>query len=315
MTARRKVFLVVAPIAALVAVVSRPALADVTKDQCIDANGDAQGLRREGKLSEARDKLLLCASRSCPAIVRDDCAKRLDELERAQPTVAFEVKDASGADVTAVKVTVDGKPFADRLDGTALRVDIGQHVFTFEVAAHAPITRTLVMTEGEKGRREVIAVETASSPAPAPAASPATHEATATRAGPPETEPRPAGGGMETQRVVGLLAAGVGVAGVAVGSVFGLMGFSEKNKQLAECSPQSPCTSQTQPLAASDRSTGLTDATISTATFIAGGALLAVGGLLFLTGANSVEPAKSTGLVVTPSMGPGGGGMFLNGRF
>ena len=311
MTARRKVFLVVAPIAALVAAMSRPALADVTKDQCIDANGDAQGLRREGKLSEARDKLLLCASRSCPAIVRDDCAKRLDELERAQPTVAFEIKDVSGADVTAVKVTVDGKPLAERLDGTALRVDIGQHVFTFEVAAHAPLTRTLVMTEGEKGRREVVAIEAASSPAPAPAP-PAAHEATATPAGPPETEPRPAGGGMKTQKVVGLLAAGVGVAGVAAGSVFGLMGFSEKSKQLAECS-QSACTSQA--LAASDRKTGLTDAAISTVAFIAGGALLAVGGVFFFAGANSAEPAKSTGLVVTPSMGPGGGGMVLSGRF
>jgi hypothetical protein len=136
------------------------ALADLTKAQCIDANTSGQHLRREGKLSEAREQLRSCTDALCPSIVRDDCTRRLDELEKAQPTIAFEVKDGSGADVTAVKVTMDGKPLTDKLDGTALPVDIGQHVFTFDVAGDKPVTvsRTLLLTEGEKGRRERIAV-------------------------------------------------------------------------------------------------------------------------------------------------------------
>src|ERR1019366_931213 len=86
---------------------SASAFADVTKEQCIDANGQAQELRREGKLAAAREQLRLCGNPKCPAMVRDDCAKRLDEVDKAQPTVAFTVKDATGADVTAVKVMVD----------------------------------------------------------------------------------------------------------------------------------------------------------------------------------------------------------------
>jgi hypothetical protein len=42
------------------------------------------------------------------------------DLERAQPTVVFDVKDDAGNDLTDVKVTVDGNPLADKLTGTAL---------------------------------------------------------------------------------------------------------------------------------------------------------------------------------------------------
>jgi len=68
---------------------SASAFADVTKEQCIDANGQARELRREGKLAAAREQLRLCGNPKCPAMVRDDCAKRLDEVDKAQPTMAF----------------------------------------------------------------------------------------------------------------------------------------------------------------------------------------------------------------------------------
>ncbi len=93
------------------------ARADMTKDQCIDANGKGQVLRRDGKLAAAREQLRSCADPSCPAMVRDDCNKRLDSLEAAQPSMVFDVKDAAGADVINVVVTVDGQKLTDHLDG------------------------------------------------------------------------------------------------------------------------------------------------------------------------------------------------------
>ena len=89
---------------------SGPALADLTKDQCIDANGKGQELRREGSFAAARLQLRQCATPSCPAMVRDDCTRRLDELESAQPTILFDVKDATGTDLIDVRVSVDGQP-------------------------------------------------------------------------------------------------------------------------------------------------------------------------------------------------------------
>ena len=124
--------------------------------------------------------------------------------------------------MTTVKVTVDGLPLAEILDGTPLAVDRGSHVFTFTVAGRPPITRTFVLTEGEKGRREKIVLDAASSPAP---------EANGARAvsagGSSAVEPASsAGRGMGTGRILGLVAGGVGVAGIAVGSVFGVMTIS-----------------------------------------------------------------------------------------
>src|SRR5207237_2673547 len=46
--------------------------ADPTKDQCVDADTKAQSLRRDGKLSAARDQLKMCAAQACPELVRDD---------------------------------------------------------------------------------------------------------------------------------------------------------------------------------------------------------------------------------------------------
>jgi hypothetical protein len=278
----------------------------VTKDQCVDANGQGQHLRADGKLSAAREQLRTCANPACPAMVRSDCTKRLDDLESAQPTIAFEVKDASGADVVAVKVTVDGKPLADRLDGTPLAVDPGEHVFGFDIEGQSPVTRTLVLTEGVKGRRERVVVGPGAPVPAATAALPATPSAA-------ESASASEGGGLGTGRLLGLVAGGVGVAGLAVGGIFGALTLSERSQQESACG--SPCSSSSHTQALGDHSTGMTDATISTVGFIAGGALVLGGAVLFFTARPSPQPQPTTGVLVLPGVGPGGGGVLLKGAF
>ncbi len=136
------------------------ARADVSKAECIQANTASQDARRDLKFSAAREQLARCIDPSCPGIVRDDCTRRLDELERAQPTIVFDAKDASGHDVAAVKVTIDGKPLAEKLVGSALAVDPGEHTSTFTASGGAPVTQTLiVIKEGVmKDRHESICV-------------------------------------------------------------------------------------------------------------------------------------------------------------
>jgi hypothetical protein len=61
-----------------------PAAADApTKQECVAANEAAQDLRRAGKLREAREKLAVCLDEGCPKAVRDDCAQRRDEVDKA----------------------------------------------------------------------------------------------------------------------------------------------------------------------------------------------------------------------------------------
>ena len=79
-----------------------------TKRECIDANAEGQSQMKAGKLRDAQSSLHMCASAACPAAVRDDCALRLDDLERLIPSLVFEAKDASGKDLALVRVKVDG---------------------------------------------------------------------------------------------------------------------------------------------------------------------------------------------------------------
>jgi hypothetical protein len=205
--------------------------AEPTKQQCVAANDAAQDLRQSGKLRQAREKLVLCSAASCPAIVRDDCVQRLTEVDAAMPSIIFEAKDAAGNDLAAVTVTMDGEPFADKLDGAQRPVDPGEHTFVFEVVGLAKVEKKFVVVEGVKGRRERIVLAAA-----APTTSPP----------PVIASPSPA----ETTRSVGppplaWAAFGVGGAGLVLGITAGLVAGGkhatlqgECNNTAGTCAPQ-----------------------------------------------------------------------------
>lgn len=296
------------------------ASADVTKDQCIDADTQAQSLRREGRFHEARAQLRVCVDTGCPSIVRDDCAQRVDELERAQPTIVFAAKDTTGHDLTAVRVAMDGQPFAERLDGTALAADPGQHTFTFEVQGQPVVTQTYVLRESEKGRRETFTIGVAA-PAPSPQhdqpAPPVRVEGEgiappAQR--PTEAPPTARTGGLGGQKVAGLVVGGAGIVGIAVGSIFGAIASSSWSKAQGECSPGN-CPSAAHALAATDHDSAVTAATISTVGFIAGGALLVGGIVVFLTAPRREEGTSTRAFTLVPNVGANGAAMSLHGSF
>ncbi len=287
---------------------SQPASSPPTKAQCVEANAQGQALRRESKLAAARRQLVTCTDAACPGLVRSDCTARLDELEKAQPTLVLDVKDRAGDDLTAVRVTVDGELLTMPLDGSAMRFDPGQHTFKFEAEGFEPVLRTIVIKEAEKDRRERIVmkrVKVASAPAEPARESHVGEE-------PPVPDEGPHGFGA--QRWLGIAAAGAGVAGIAVGAVFGLMASSEWNAQQSACGSPTSCPDHEGALAHHSNLT--TDAAISTWTFIGGGALLAGGALIFMTAPRHAAPsAPSSGLVLAPAAGPRSAGLELTGRF
>jgi tetratricopeptide (TPR) repeat protein len=113
----------------------------------------------------------------------------------------------------------------------------------------------------------------------------------------------------ETQRIVGLVVGGLGVAAVAFGSVAGVLASSKYSDAKNACGPAYPiCPAESSAFGLRD--TALTWATASTIAFAAGGAAVAAGAIVFLT-----APRAST----TPAMGIGpaqqGAGLSLAGRF
>jgi hypothetical protein len=202
-----------------VALLARPGAALPTKDECINANEAAQSHRRGGHLRAAASELATCTAASCPGPVRDDCTERLDEVDRAMPTVVFAVGGGS-SDLTTVRVTVDGAPFASKLDGAALPVDPGAHTFAFAADGYAPVEETLVIQEGEKAR--VVRVVLQANDASGDVAAKSGAEGSASHA--------------SAERALSYVALGVGAAGVVVGGIFGGVALSDKNALAAHCS-------------------------------------------------------------------------------
>lgn len=186
------------------------------KQSCISASERAQQLRSDAKLLASREQLLSCARDVCPSVIRKDCARWLAEVDEALPTIVLGAKDNDGHDVSDVKVTVDDKPFADHLDGKAVSVDPGSHIFKFERNGEDPISETVLVREGEKNRIVAIAFRHAKSE---------------------KGDPPPV---VKTVSPAAWIFGGVGVVALGSFAYFGLLARSTANDLRATCAPACP---------------------------------------------------------------------------
>jgi serine/threonine-protein kinase len=185
-----------------------------------------------------------------------DSAKRLSRLSIAVPTAP-----------NGVVVKRDGSP-VDRAEwGVAVPVDPGPHV----VEASAPSKRAWRTT-----------VDVAKSPSTATVEVPKLPDAVGPDANAPvvETHQAPAppdrGGG---QRIAGIAAVSVGVIGLGVGTFMGLRASSLLSDSKSHCPQENACDATGVGL---NHDAGHA-ADIATVAFIAGGAALVVGAVLWLT--------------------------------
>jgi hypothetical protein len=255
-------------------------------DACIDANEKAIAQRKAEKLIDARASLSVCAASTCPDVIRASCQQRLAEVSQAIPSIVFSVKDPSGRDLALVRLSIDASKYTDRLEGHAIVVDPGEHEFRFEVEGQEPVVRRFVLPEGEQNRREEIVI--GAPPAPVAAQ-------------------REAAGRASAQRTVAFVVGGVGVAGLALGGIFGALsigahGSYEKNCGSNIGAPPGQCNAT----GVTGESDAATKGTISTIAFVGGGVMVAAGAVLFLT-----APAHAS----SPEIGMGPGSVFLRGRF
>jgi hypothetical protein len=286
--------LVLGQVTLAAALVARSGSALPTKDECINANESAQSVRTAGKLREAVRKLTLCTAATCPGPVRDDCAERLNEVQRALPTVVFDVRDAGGSDLVAVRVSMDGAVIASKLDGSAVAVDPGEHTFAFTAEGLSPLEESLVIREGDKARvvRVVLSRPGARG-----------HDGAV-----PTVPTAPAPDGTEkpssTTRTGAYVALGVGAAGVAVGALFGTLALIDKVSLGNHCSGTG-CPPSEQ----SDIDGLHTNATVANVAFGIGLVGLATATVLFLV-SHQPEPAAGTSSTVRPWVGLGGAGVW-----
>ncbi|WP_394843435.1 hypothetical protein LZC95_41105 [Pendulispora brunnea] len=116
-----------------------------------------------------------------------------------------------------------------------------------------------------------------------------------------------------TQRIGGIVAGAVGIVGIGVGSAFGLMSNSKKNDSEPHCNAENRCDETGLGL----RDDALKYGTISTIAFIAGGAALVGGVVLFVT-APKAKDASQVGKVTwqaAPMIGPRETGFHVQARW
>lgn len=197
--------------------------------QCAAAADQAQQLRDEGKYRRAREQMLACARDVCPGPIRRDCTEWLGQLETIASTVVLSAR-AGSQDVTDVKVSFDDAPLVEKLDGRPITVDAGEHVFRFEYEGETREAKVLIGA-GQKLRTIGVTFgEKSPPPGPDGASSPGSSTGV--------TSPSPANAGTSGGSwAPTIVAATIGVAGLASFAGFGLAGKGEVDDMDATCRP------------------------------------------------------------------------------
>lgn len=198
-----------------------------TLDSCLAAHVEGQQLRQSNQLLASRSVLSECATQACPAAVRGDCLRFVDELKLQIPSLVFRVR-ADGESRMDVKVFIDNELVLDGLSSKALELDPGEHRFRFELAGFDPIEKPLIVAEGEKFR--VVSVEFGS-PAEVP---------TAVVAAPRPAAERSVTEGERPIPTITYVLGGVGAAGLASFVGWGLATTALKNDLEDSCAPNCP---------------------------------------------------------------------------
>jgi hypothetical protein len=251
----------------------------------------------KGKLGSAYRKYEEAAALAKAANQADREQRARDALAALSPRVARLTINPS-ADMRAVKgfvTKLDGAEAAQTTWGAGQPIDSGDHAVHAEAPGYEPLDVKVTIQDGENRNLEVELSKQGAAPPPSPTATP--------------TEAPGEEGGGSPVRTAGLIVGGVGIAGLIVGAVTGGMALGKKSDGDVGCSEGDPprC-----PQAAVDaRDDGFTFATISTIGFIAGGALVAGGVVLFVVGGEG-SGGERTAFVKTEARP---GGVVVSGAF
>ncbi len=195
------------------------------KEACFTAQESGQADRQQGRLVSARQQFSRCTRPVCPSMIQKDCAERIAELDRVMPSLLVEVRDPGGGDVASYNLKRDGVAVPPATAARPLPVDPGKHTAVIESPGMQPVTRDLLVREGERGRRERIVMTRAGSLAGG-------HDALAE-----------AGKGR-SQRLIGFGLGGLGLAGLGASGVLALRPRSLVDDSNAHCNPSNQCTQQ-----------------------------------------------------------------------
>jgi tetratricopeptide (TPR) repeat protein len=250
----------------------------------------AECYEKNGQTASAWVALKDVAARA-NAVGKADVEKRaLARAAALEPNLArLTVVVPAASDVPGLEVKRDGVTLGHAEFGVAIPVDPGAHLVEATAPQKKKWTAQLTVAAKDASARVTLALEDNPDATP-PATTP---PPTAPTSEPPPATPaapeQPPSSGGSTQRTIGLVVGAVGLAGVALGSYFGLAAKSKNDDALQNCRTSTLCSSTGLSLTDDAKN----DATISTIAFAAGGVALVTGVVLFLTAPSSSAPAAA----------------------
>lgn len=230
----------------------------------------------------------------------DLATERAQALQERLSTLT--IRAMSGDDEGVhLEVRRDGVALQEAELGSPIPVDPGEHVVEAVAPGKQPWSSKVQVTgDAAKVSVEIPKLQTANSDKTQPETTAATPVVTTP---PDNTPPASDNTSGSAQRTTGLVFGGVGVVGIGLGAFFGLQASSKWSDAKSKCSDYPyGCSTDASDLRSSANSAG----TLSTVAFVAGGALLATGVVLYLT-----APTKKQSV----ALGFGPGSAFVQGSF
>jgi hypothetical protein len=260
------------------------------------ANGTLQDLalchEKEGKTATAWREFMQLVDRASTARQAEREALARQHVAALGATLS-KLALSLGPDANVTQVRVDGVPLARGDWATPQPLDPGDHMVVLSAPGKKAFEQHVAVAPGPSTQTIVVAKLEDAVPAAARAS-----KSAAARPETPSTE-----GGLGGQRILGLAVGGIGVAGLVVGSAFGLTASSKWSQAQKDCTPS--CTPDSP--AIGEREDAKSAANVSTIAFIAGGAAVAAGAVLYLTAPRSVTLA--------PAVDTSAGGFLVRGYF
>jgi hypothetical protein len=247
---------------------------------------------RLGHLAEARARWLQARTL---AAATNDARRPLTEAELARvdrlvPKLTIEVR---GAAPQGLVIKADDLEVGPGMLGTPLPVNPGDHTISAVANGKRPWSSQVhTNADGKVTKIAVGPFEDAPEVSGTPGSATPTHSGASIPLPGGKTE----GGGWRSQRTVGVVVTGVGIAGLAVGGAFGLRAIALKKDRSTYCDTDNVCT---DPQGVALDHDARTAATASTIAMVVGGAV-AAGGLVLVFLAPHGAPSVTVGAGFQP---------------
>ncbi|MFZ5891632.1 MAG: hypothetical protein ACOY0T_11315 [Myxococcota bacterium] len=204
------------------------ARAEDVAQQCATSYETAQRERARGAFLEATQAAQACSQIECNALIVQECIKLLEQFKSETPTIVFSARNGRGEEIANVRVEMDGKLVTEHIDGMAIAVNPGLHVFRFQTEGEDPVEIKHTARVGDKNR---LIEAQLGKPEPV---GPQTTAGVGAATGPvTPVEPKRAGVPAATY-----LLGGVGLVGLGVFGYLRLKASSDYNELSSSCSPR-----------------------------------------------------------------------------